>query len=209
MQIVSNAKYRFSNRFQGEHRFELFNDHYLSVRSKLGLRPSEFKLEIATLRPEAIQIERPAWSWLLTSLFMLAAGGFLAFTIFATPEAVDPLVAGGAIAVLLLLAGYCGAVFLRKSERLWIFETRASHYPLINIPYDRTRRGEAAAFAKRLEQAIRETTEQKGYNKDDLFAGEMRMLRRLAKSGVLSDDMYDTAKKNMLGDHQMVTATPG
>ncbi len=209
MEITSNAKYRFSNRFQGEHRFELFNEHYLSVRSKLGLRPTEFKMEVATLQPEAKRVERPAWFWLASTILILGITAFIAITVITHPEAVDLLIAGGAIAVLLLLSGYCAAVFLRKSERIWVFETRAAHYPLINIPYSRHCRREAAEFVVRLEQAIRETTEQKRYNKDDLFAGEMRMLRRLAKSGVLSDDMYDTAKKSMLGDHQMVTATLG
>jgi hypothetical protein len=206
MQITSNAKYRFSNRFQGKHRFELFNDHYLSIRSKLGLRPVKYRLEVATLHPEAKRIERPAWFWLATTVLILAACAFLGFTIVTRPEAVDLRVAGGAIAVLLLLAGYCAAVFMRKSERLWVFETRAAHYPLISIPYDRKCSHAATVFVVQLEKAIKATTEQKGYDKDDLFAGEMRMLRRLAKSGVLSDDMYDTAKKSMLGEHQMVTA---
>lgn len=209
MQITSNAKYRFSNRFQGKHRFELFNDHYLSIRSKLGIRPVEYRLEIATLRPEARRIERPAWFWLATTVLIFVACCFLGFTIIAQPETVDLRIASGAIAVLTLLAGYCTAVFLRKSEQLWVFETRAAHYPLITIPYDRKCSDEATAFVVKLEKAIRATTEQKGYNKDDLFAGEMRMLRRLVKSGVLSSDMYDTAKKNMLDEHQMVTATQG
>lgn len=209
MLITTNAKYRFSNRFQGEHRFELFNDHYLSVHSRLGLRPTEFKLEIATLQPEAKRVERPAWFWLASTLLILAASLFIGYTIASQPEAIDLRIGAAMIAVLLLLSSYCAAVFLRKSERHWVFETRAAHYPLIYIPYSRKQRHEATTFAKRLEQAIRETTERKGYNKDDLFAGEMRMLRRLAKSGVLSDDMYDTAKKSMLGDHQMVTAAIG
>lgn len=209
MQITSNAKYRFSNRFQGEHCFELFNEHYLSIRSKLGLRPVQYRLEIATLRPEARRVERPAWFWLATTLLILVACGFLSFTLLTRPDTVDLHIAGGAIAVLALLASYCAAVFLRKSERLWVFETRTAHYPLISIPYSRQCSRKATVFVVQLEKAIKATTEQKGYNKDDLFAGEMRMLRRLAKSGVLSDDMYDTAKKSMLGDHQMVTATQG
>lgn len=209
MEIVSNAKYRFCNRFQGEHRFELFNDHYLSVHSKLALRPTEFKLEIATLQPEAKRVERPAWFWLASTLLILAASTFIGYAVTSQPETIDLNIGAAMIAVLLLLSGYCAAVFLRKSERHWVFETRSAHYPLIHIPYNRKQHSEAAAFVKRLEQAIRDTTEYKGYNSDDLFAGEMRMLRRLAKSGVLSDDMYDTAKKSMLGEHQMVTAAIG
>jgi hypothetical protein len=207
MQITSNAKYRFSNRFQGKHRLELFNDHYLSVRSKTGLHDANYRLEVATLLPEGKRIERPAWFWLATTLLILAVSVFLGFTFIVNPEAIDLRIAVGSIAVLLLLAGYSFAVFRRKSELLWVFETRSARYPLINIPYDRKCSDQATFFVVQLEKAIKQTTEQKQYNQDDLFAGEMRMLRRLAKSGVLSEDMYDTAKKNMLGDHQMVTAT--
>lgn len=207
MQITSNAKYHFSNRFQGKHRFELFNDHYLSVRSKQGLNETKFRLEIATLIPEGKRVERPAWFWLATTLLLLGVSGFLGFTLIVNPETIDLRIGGGAIAVLLLLSAYCFAVFRRKSEQLWIFETRSAHYPLINIPYDRKSRDHATVFVVKLEKAIKRTMEQKHYNQDDLFAGEMRMLRRLTESGILSSDIYDTAKKNMLGDHQMAAAS--
>ncbi len=207
MQITSNAKYRFSNRFQGKHRFELFNDHYLSVRSKQGLSETKFRLEIATLIPEGKRVERPAWFWLATTLLLLGVSGFLGFTLIVNPETIDLRIAAGAIAVLLLLSAYCFAVFRRKSEQLWVFETRSARYPLINIPYDRKCSDEATLFVVQLEKAIKRTTEQKHYNQDDLFAGEMRMLRRLTESGILSSDIYDTAKKNMLGEHQMAAAS--
>lgn len=206
MEIVSNAKYRFRNRFKGEHRFELFNEHYLSVRSKTRIRPVEYRLEVATLKPEAKRVERPAWFWLAVTLLFLGCGGFLGYTIVRDSEIVDLPIAIAIIAVLFLLSAYSIVVFLRKSEHLWVFTTREAGYPLVNIPYNRASRREAAAFAQYLEKAIKETTARKRYNSKELFAGEMRMLRRLAKAGVLSDNVYDAAKKNMLSDQRMVTA---
>ncbi len=206
MEIVSNAKYRFSNRLKGKHRFELFNEHYLSVRSKNGIRSIEYRLEVAPLKPKAKRVDRLAWFWLITSLSMLGCAGFLGYTLAYEYEVVDLRIGIAIIAVLFLLSAYCAVVFLRKSEHQWVFATREAGYPLVNIPYNRASRSEAAAFASRLEKAIRETTAHRCYNQKELFAGEMRMLRRLAKSGILSDGIYNSAKKQMLNNQQIAGA---
>ena len=53
-------------------------------------------------------------------------------------------------------------------------------------------------FVELLSSAIETNIAEKGYDNEQLFAGEMRMLRRLAKNSILSSSNYDRAKKQML-----------
>jgi len=198
MQIQTNAKYLFSNRFQGDHCFKLFNDYYLDVRREHHPEPLDFRMEVATLNPQVKHVERPAWAWLAGAAAAIAVALLLVYYLLILPSSVALPFSLAGIAVMLLLAALCSVVFLRKSERLLVFETRAANYPLVPIPYNRQSRGEAEHFVKQLAQAIKARTEQKGYNREELFAGEMRMLRRLAESGALRSDAYDSAKKRML-----------
>jgi len=202
MQIQTNAKYHFSNRFQGEHRFKLFNDHYLDVRREHHPEPADFRMEVATLNPQARRIERPAWSWLAAGVTAMVIALLLVYFLLIQSSTVGLSIALGGIILTLLLAALCAVVFLRKSERHLVFETRAANYPLVTIPYNGQSRSEAEQFAKQLAHAINERTEQKGYNNEELFAGEMRMLRRLTETGALRSDAYDSAKKRMLEKHK-------
>lgn len=209
MEHRTDAQYHYSDRLKGERRLELFNDHYLSVASRrLKKKQQQFKLEVATLNPEAKKVEDMAWHWLVAAVLPLLACGYFLYYLFSGADSSEILTTLAAIGGLLLLSGAFAVAFWLGSVRQWVFQTRAAQYPLVQIPFRKRERKAAAEFAEQLEQAIRRTTEKKGYSDDDLFAGEMRMLRRLSESGILSDDIYDSAKKHMLGSNtQAAVAT--
>lgn len=198
MEIRTDASYRFSDRYMGDHRLELFNAHYLSVSSKRLKRKHQFKLEVATLNPEAKKVEKRPWHWLAAALLCLVAAGYLLSYLLNTAEGNAVWAALGGTVLLVLLGAAAIVAFRYGIERKWVFETRASQYPLVCIPYDAATAKEAAGFVTRLTQAIVVNNDNKGYSEDDLFAGEMRMLRRLSRCGVISDDLYNSAKKQML-----------
>jgi len=209
MEVHTDASYCYSDRFKGESRLELFNDHYLNVISRRMKKQQQFKLELAILNPEAKTVEDMAWHWLVAALLTLLAGGYFLFYLFSSAERSEILTTLAAIGALLLLTAAFAVAFWLGSVRQWVFQTRAAHYPLVVIPFRNHNRQEAAAFAEQLEQAIRRTTEKKGYSDDDLFAGEMRMLRRLSESGIISSDIYDSAKKHMLGGNTQAAVAAG
>lgn len=208
MEIRTDARYRFSDRLKGESRLELFNTHYLSAYTRRMKKRREFKIEVATLDPEAQKIEDLAWHWLVAGTLSLAAAIYLVYYLLTSSGPNNTLVLLGGVGILILLSAGFAVAFWLGSERKWVFRTRAAQYPLVTIPFHKSNRKEASDFVERLQQAILTTSDKKGYSKDDLFAGEMRMLRRLAKSGVISDTIYDSAKKHMLGKNQQMTAVP-
>jgi hypothetical protein len=199
MEIRTDARYNFSDRYKGEYQLELFNEHYLRVYTKRLKKAREFKMEVATLNPEAEKINHFPWKWLAASIVSFALVIYLIYFMFSAAEGNTLWYAlGGAAAMLLLSAGF-GFAFWIGREQKWVFYTIAAQYPLVVIPYNKETAKQAQLFAERLSQAIRINNDKKGYSPDDLSAGEMRMLRRLAKSGVISDDKYDSAKKQILG----------
>lgn len=209
MEVRTDASYRFSDRLKGESRLELFNDHYLSVDSRRLKKRRQYKLEVATLNPEAECIEDIAWHWLAAGLLTLGVGGYFLYGVISGAVTAElTTVLSAAIVLPLVTAGFALA-FLLGSERKWVFRTRAAKYPLVVVPYHKAESESAAAFVEQLKRAIEATTDKKGYSRDDLFAGEMRMLRRLSKSGIISDDIYDSAKKHMLGSNTQAAVAAG
>lgn len=199
MEIRTDARYNFSDRYKGEYQLELFNEHYLRVYTKRLKKAREFKMEVATLNPEAEKVNHFPWKWLGAALVSFALVIYLIYFMFSAAEGNTMWYAlGGAAALLLLSAGF-GFLFWIGREKKWVFTTVISQCPLVVIPYNKETAKQAKLFAERLSQAININNNKKGYSPDDLSAGEMRMLRRLAKSGIISGDKYDSAKKQILG----------
>ena len=198
-----NASYRFQSRLKGEVEIDLFNDFYICVKEKPLKRTRQFKMELATLNPEAVKKEDLAFHWLAAAV--IAGVGSIAF--------LYSLFSGGALLMSLLgafiTAGISAAfvgLFFYTSERKWVLETRNALYPLVVMPFHKHQQKEAQAFIEALQQAIEKNVNSKRYSSEDLFAGELRMLRRMAKNKILSETLYDQAKTHMMKSHGTASA---
>lgn len=206
MEIRTDAKYQFSDRFKGEYSLEIFNHHYLCTTHKRLKKERQFKMEVAVLNPKAKKRQGFPWRWLATALLSLAASAYLINNLLGTVEGSSYwAVLGGAGALALLGAGSLAAFWL-GIDRKWVFQTRTADYPLVIIPFNKSSKKEAEQFAQRLSIAIESTNLHKGYSEEDLRAGELRMMRRLSKSGFISEDKYNSAKKRLLSTGGQGTA---
>jgi len=205
MDKAIQSQYSFSHRLKGEVTLSLFDKYYLQVKEKKLKKSREFKIELAILNPEAIHVRDNALHWLAAAIIAgLADVYFLYYLITSGGENLLNTLA--AIAATSMLIAVFSVLFLYTSQRKWVLETRASLYPLIEIPYHKKDSEAAKQFVQQLQGAIRQNVSKKGYDNDTLFAGEMRMLRRLAKHKILSIDTYDKAKKHMLEGGKQVSA---
>lgn len=200
---IINARYHFQSRFKGEMSVEIFNDFYINVTERPLKRIRQFKLEVATLNPQAQNRRKLAKHWLIAALL----SGAVSALCFASLFSDDPMQIAlpGALGGAAICAAFI-ALFVVGSERKWVVETRNALYPLVVIPYTSGSKKEAKAFIETLQQAIERNVQSKRYSSEDLFAGEMRMLRRLAKNRVLSENLYEQAKANMMKGHGTATA---
>ncbi len=195
--------YTYHHRYKGDINLSLFDKYYLHVKEKKLKKTREFKMELATLDPEAIHVKGGAHHWLGAALIAGIADAYLIYDamISAGNEGFDPFTVLLLISTATLFTTLFAVLYLSSLQRKWVLETRASRYPLIEIPYQRQDKESANAFVEQLKLAILRNVQDKEYTKDALFAGEMRMLRRLAKKKILSDESYNKAKQQMLASH--------
>lgn len=198
-----NASYHFQSRLKGEVDIEIFNDFYICLKERPLKKTRQFKMEVATLNPQAKKKEDLAVHWIVAAAIAAIGSCFFIYTLFTGNELwmslLGALIAASISAVFTILYFY-------TSERKWVVETRNSLYPLVVVPYHKKQQKEAQAFIETLQQAIEKNVESKRYNSEDLFAGELRMLRRLTNNKILSGTLYDQAKAHMMRSHGTATA---
>lgn len=198
MKKQNTTSYQYTNRLKAETSLELFDKYYLSVKENKANKAREFKLELAILNPNLQHVKEVSFNVLAASIISALVAIYFLSLLVSSPTAnfdIATLGAGGGAALLSVLLT---TLFVLSIKRKWVFETRTAHHPLVEIPYHKKDKKRAQEFASLLQNTIEKNITEKGYNSDHLFAGEMRMLRRLAKSQVLSSSNYDRAKKQML-----------
>ncbi|MDH5785579.1 MAG: hypothetical protein OEZ16_08220 [Chromatiales bacterium] len=202
-EIKINASFHFQSRLKGELLVELFNDIYINVIDRPLQRTRQFRLEVATLNPEAKHHLKLPYHWLIAALITAAVTAFMFHSLFSA-DPIQVALPGALGGTAICIAFF--AMFIIGIERRWVIETRNALYPLIVIPYLGSQKKEAKLFITELQQAIEFNVQSKRYSNEDLFAGEMRMLRRLAKNKVLSETLYERAKAHMMRAHGSVTS---
>lgn len=195
--------YQFSNRIKAETSLELFDKYYLAVKERKLKRKREFRLELAILNPEAQHVKRSSTHWLAAAGIAVLIGLYCVNLLLNATDNSAFWTTLGAAAGAILLGALFVALYVLSIERKWVINTRTALHPLVEIPYHRRDKKQAEQFVEQLQNAIEVTIAEKGYNSEHLFAGEMRMLRRLAKNRILSSSHYDRAKKQMLENGQL------
>lgn len=196
----TNTNYNFSDRLKGDVSLSVFDKYYLQVQEKKLNRKRDFKLELAMLSPEPVHVNNNALHWLAAGVLSLLGAGYLTSLVI-TSTGDSLLYRLIAIGVAVTLAVVFLVLFRKGQEHKWIFKTRSSLYPLVEIPYLVKDRDAARQFVKMMQATIDVNVSNRGYSNETLFAGEMRMLRRLVKHKVLSEKAYGKIKNNMLKSH--------
>lgn len=188
-------------RLKDDIRVELFNGHYLRYQSELLKKRQSFDIDIAILDPKGKNDEDSAIHWMAAAILFGLSNIYFIYRLISELSIDNLLLAGGALLITGAIAAGLVALFYRQSIRSWTFYTLSARYPLVEIIYRPEQRAEAARFAEALSSAIYKTLADKGHSSDTLFAGEMRMLRRLADSKILTTEQYDLAKAHMMKSH--------
>jgi hypothetical protein len=194
MNAPNRTTYRFSHRIKGETGLALFDKHYLQVSEKKPGRSRTFRMELAVLNPEPRHVVDNARHWLAGAGVAGLSALYLLFLLIGAPA----VGTAAAFAAAFVLSLAFALLYLFTRERKWVLETRTALYPLVEIPYHKQDQEPARRFVETVQRAIERNVAEKGYTHEALFAGEMRLLRRLAKKRVLSTNTYDRAKKQML-----------
>ena len=178
------------------HEYQILNGQEVRVSLKQGSRQKSYLVSLLALADKSRYRLNVAWGWLLACLF--SAGLLILY--YAFKDRLDwklgqfeyLLVAGLSLIALASLV-----IFVLKLKRKRIYYARHSRVPLFGIvignPDSRSYRTFTEILSEQLKRARgfwKLTTEQQ-------FAGEIKMLRRLANEGIISKLEYEKAKNRL------------
>ncbi len=183
--------------FTGERRFQLRDDRYLFIQVKGVKKEKNFQIDLMALNPKSKHKLTIAWRWLLaTGITLLTL--FLALHIM--PHffgiALDAYALPFTIS-LSLLAFIFAVVGISASYRELIFVSCFGKHPLVRLLTNKPDRKTFQDFTRHLENCIEKLSQHVRLDTQRRLAGEIKMLRRLAKNGVLSIKDYENLKAHL------------
>jgi len=198
MQNDASFEFRQEDVLGRERRFELFNEHYVRATQTRKKQDVEYTIDLLALAPGSDRAIHFNWKWLAGACLALAVCAAATYFLFRQPSAQRTLY----IAPILLigLAAALGSFyqFFATSQRCQVFSSRYGGVPLLEVLVNRPDPTRFKAFIQDLEIRIELIDQSSHLSEDNLKAGEMRMLRRLAARGVIPDKAYDHAKALIL-----------
>lgn len=177
---------------------EVLNDRYGRITARRWRVTRNYAIELATLAPEAKHSTHFAWRWLgAAGVMLLGLLGFIAYLKYGSGES-SLLISVGGISILAALAALFIYLFIILSKRMIIFRARFSGVPLVEIPIRVSERKKGQAFAEAMSTLAQKNRARLDHSDNDMRAGELRMLRRLAREGAIDSNVYDQAKTLLL-----------
>ena len=160
-----------------------------------------FDIALASLDPEPRKQLRIAKAWGYIALSLLLITLLHVFIANTTFEAYIPypLIPAGSLSAALCAASLLGMIY--QSRYQYCYRTRHGDVELIVLLYGRPTRERFRDFLARLSGSIRSAQHKEGDNADRLLANELREHRQLMEAGILSSDVYESAKERILARH--------
>lgn len=176
---------------------KLVDGRELQVVNKGKKTKQTYSVDILSLQDKSKKTFFIAWKWLITGvsfiLFMLLMLKFL------PPYLGDNknLYLG-----IILFAGILGGIlsfvqFWKHTSKKQIFYSLNAHVPIIELNAGKPSKENFSVFINAVEQRIKKFREHMDIAEDKQLVGEMKMLRRLSDSGVISEKDYEAAKTKL------------
>jgi hypothetical protein len=184
--------------FSGERRFELKDGRYLFVDVKQLKRNKTYQLDLVALEPKSKFGFRINWPWLVAAAVVMLVHYFLLQLLphlfqISLDDYAFPLTLG-----LTSLAFIFLIVFIATSSIERVFVASNTNFPLIRLLVGKPDRKSYRAFLAQLETSIKSVSENIHLDKQQLLAGELRMMRRLTKNAILTEKQYEHIKARLM-----------
>lgn len=184
--------------FSGERRFELKDGRYLFVDVKQLKRNKSYQLDLVALEPKSKFGFRINWPWLMVAVVVMLVHYFLLqllpqFFQISLDDYALPLTLGLASLAFIFLI-----LFIATSSIERVFIASNTNFPLVRLLIGKPDRNSYRAFLARLESSIKSVSENTHLDKQQLLAGELRMMRRLTKNDILTEKQYEQIKARLM-----------
>ena len=181
--------------FKHRREFSIFDEHYLKVSIRDRHNEKDFVIDLRAINPQSESINLISWHWLGAMAVTLLACALSAYG----AQLAHSIEYAAAAGVALILACVFGILFLYTMEKKKVFVTRFGKVPLLEIMAGKPNHQAVDDFLKEIEFRANQAVANSKLDKDQLRAGEVRMLRRLSNNGVLNKDEYAKAKDIAFG----------
>lgn len=184
--------------FSDERRFEIKDGRYLFVTINKLKKNTTYQLDLVALEPKSKFRINIAWPWLLAAAVVILTS-YTALEIL--PQYIDinlkdyafPIRLGSAsLAVISLI------LFVVTSCRERVFVASNTNLPLVRLLIGKPNRKAYRNFLSHLENRILVLSKHLQLNNQQQLAGELRMIRRLSKIGVVSEKKYNRFKSRLM-----------
>jgi hypothetical protein len=177
----------------------LLNERELNINDATKRKTIKYSVDIVALNNESQRKIILGWQW-------FAAGIAVILATFIIPAILQVIFNDALYKMIVYSAGTAigaGCFFMawRTTATKQIFFSRNSNVPLVELFCNQPSKNEFNTFAKNMEQGIRAVQQKMDLSLKNQLAGEMKMLRRLNKEGVLGSAVYEKAKDDLLSKH--------
>jgi len=175
---------------------QIKNGKEVVIGQQTGSRKQVYQIHLLALADKSRPRLHIAWPWLWSLLISLTLLGIYAIVrqfVNGIPSIVDFAI------VLLCALGIIlgGGMTVLKITRKRVYFSRHAQIPLFDILINKPDRGTYRQFTGLLDSYMQKAREFFDLKVDQQIAGEIRMLRRLASEGVISQSDYDRAKNKL------------
>lgn len=185
---------------------KLINGRELQVIRNTKKVKQSYSVDILSLQERSKLITIIAWNWLITCV------GFVLLTLlmlkFLPPYLGDDK---NFYLGMILVTGFLGStlsfvMFLKNTSKQQIFFSKNANVPIIKLNKGKPTKEIFSTFINSIEQRITEFQAHMEVAEEKQLIGEMKMLRRLSDSGVVSKKSYELAKEKLFNgfDSQVI-----
>ena len=191
-----NAHLRQQGSYGQQREYQIVKGRHIRVAVGSKTKHKIFNVPILALAEKSKPRVHIAWAW-----FWLAAIGLVAIPIYLLIKnklGSDTRILDFVILAALVAAALIGLVMLaRNFSRKRVFFTAYSKVPLFDILIGKPDSQSYKNFLDTLESYLHQNRNDWNLKTDQQIAGEIRMLRRLAGEGIISQKVYEAAKDRL------------
>ena len=176
--------------------YQIINGKELRIIQGTGPRQRVYMVHMLALADKSKLRIHIAWGWFYLAIFCL-----IALLVYMSIRSMLPMTSGTiefAVIACLTLGAILGIVLVVVNfSRVRVFFSRYSSIPLFDIYINKPDHRSYTSFLNTLNGYLDKTRSFWSLKPDQQIAGEIRMLRRLASEGVISQKDYEHAKSRL------------
>ena len=178
--------------------YQIVNGKELRVIQGMGPRQRVYLVHLLALADKSRLRFNIVWGWFYLALACLC--GLLLYLLIKSLIPINSSTVEFAIYAALMLGFVLGLILvIINFSRVRVFYARHSGIPLFDLYIGKPNHTAYKAFLRQLQDYTEKTRTFWKLKLEQQIAGEVRMLRRLASDGVISQRDYDRAKDRLFG----------